>query len=63
MVSQEDVKLIDFGCARQLQDKTGEVGAIVGNVEFTGIFTYRLTDKLTDQHTKHDKVSSKIMVF
>ncbi|KXJ28059.1 Death-associated protein kinase 3 [Exaiptasia diaphana] len=35
MISQQQVKLIDFGSARRLHDKNGEVGAIVGNIEFT----------------------------
>jgi hypothetical protein len=47
MVHQNTIKLIDFGCARRLKNKEGEVGAVVGNTEFSGmVYTYSDLPKL-----------------
>ena len=47
------LKLIDFGCARKVSDwKNGEVGAPVGNAEFTGKLVYQQIVAVTLLHPK-----------
>ena len=36
MMKGEALKLIDYGCARKVVTKSGEVGEMVGTAEFMG---------------------------